>query len=168
MNGDGIISEYDKTILSEYGSNPSIQYGIGFNVNYKKFDLGVFFNGSALRKIFISGIHPFDQGDRNIFQFIADDYWTEGNPNPNAKYPRLGLVGSDTANNQVTSSYWMRDGSFVRFKTLELGYRFKYGRIYLTGDNIAVFSSFKAWDPELDWFKYPLQRTFNVGLQLHF
>lgn len=168
LNGDGIISEYDKTILSEYGSNPSIQYGIGFNVNYKKFDLGVFFNGSALRKIFISGIHPFDQGDRNIFQFIADDYWTEGNPNPNAKYPRLGLVGSDTANNQVTSSYWMRDGSFVRFKTLELGYRFKYGRIYLTGDNIAVFSSFKAWDPELDWFKYPLQRTFNVGLQLHF
>ena len=56
----------------------------------------------------------------------------------------------------------------LTFKTLEIGYRFKYGRIYLTGDNLAVFSPFKEWDPELEWYKYPLQRTFNVGLQLNF
>ena len=121
-----------------------------------------------MRKIFVSGIHPFGETDRNIFQFIADDYWTEANPNPNAKYPRLGLTNSSVANNQQTSTYWMRNGNFLRFKTLELGYRFKHGRVYLTGDNLAVFSPFKDWDPELEWYKYPLQRTFNIGLQLNF
>ena len=82
--------------------------------------------------------------------------------------PRLGLAKSHTDNNVVSSTYWMRNGNFLRFKTLEIGYRFKYGRIYLTGDNLAVFSPFKEWDPELEWYKYPLQRTFNVGLQLNF
>jgi hypothetical protein len=38
----------------------------------------------------------------------------------------------------------------------------------VTGDNLAVFSPFKEWDPELEWYKYPLQRTFNIGLQLNF
>ena len=168
LNGDGVIDSYDKALISEYGKTPRIQYGFGLNLTYKKFDFGVFFNGSAMRKIFVSGIHPFGETDRNIFQFIADDYWTEANPNPNAKYPRLGLTNSSVANNQQTSTYWMRNGNFLRFKTLELGYRFKHGRVYLTGDNLAVFSPFKDWDPELEWYKYPLQRTFNIGLQLNF
>ena len=86
----------------------------------------------------------------------------------NAKYPRLGLTSSQTANNTVASTYWMRNGNFIRFKTLELGYKFKYGRVYLNGDNIAVFSPFKLWDPELSWNAYPLQRTFNIGVQLNF
>lgn len=130
--------------------------------------MGVFFNGSAMRKIMLSGIHPFGQLDQNIFQFVADNRWTETNPDPHAAYPRLGLAKSHTDNNVVSSTYWMRNGNFLRFKTLEIGYRFKYGRIYLTGDNLAVFSPFKEWDPELEWYKYPLQRTFNVGLQLNF
>lgn len=168
LNGDGVIDSYDSSLISEYGSTPRIQYGIGVNLKYKNFDLGVFFNGSAMRKISVKDIHPFGEGDRNIFQFIADDYWTEANPNPDAKYPRLGLTNGSVANNQQTSTYWMRNGNFVRFKTLEVGYRFKYGRIYLNGDNIAIFSPFKEWDPELEWYKYPLQRTFNIGLQLNF
>lgn len=166
LNGDGAITEDDKGMISEFGTQPRIQYGFGLNVMYKKFDLGIFFNGSAQRKIMLTGIHPFGQVDQNIFQFVADSYWTE--QNPNASYPRLGIANSHTANNQVASTYWMRNGSFLRFKTLEVGYRFKYGRIYITGDNIAVFSPFKEWDPELEWYKYPLQRTFNLGVQLNF
>lgn len=168
VNGDGKIDGSDQVMISPYGTTPRIQYGLGMNVTYKKFDFGVFFNGSAKRTIMISGISPFGQSDYNVMQFIADDYWSESNPNPNAKYPRLGLTSSQTANNTVASTYWMRNGNFIRFKTLELGYKFKYGRIYLNGDNIAVFSPFKLWDPELSWNAYPLQRTFNIGVQLNF
>lgn len=168
VNGDGKIDGSDQVMISPYGTTPRIQYGLGMNVTYKKFDFGVFFNGSAKRTITISGISPFGQSDYNVMQFIADDYWSESNPNPNAKYPRLGLTSSQTANNTVASTYWMRNGNFIRFKTLELGYKFKYGRVYLNGDNIAVFSPFKLWDPELSWNAYPLQRTFNIGVQLNF
>lgn len=168
VNGDGKIDGSDQVMISPYGTTPRIQYGLGMNVTYKKFDFGVFFNGSTKRTIMISGISPFGQSDYNVMQFIADDYWSESNPNPNAKYPRLGLTSSQTANNTVASTYWMRNGNFIRFKTLELGYKFKYGRVYLNGDNIAVFSPFKLWDPELSWNAYPLQRTFNIGVQLNF
>ena len=168
VNGDGKIDGSDQVMISPYGTTPRIQYGLGMNVTYKKFDFGVFFNGSAKRTIMISGISPFGQSDYNVMQFIADDYWSESNPNPNAKYPRLGLTSPQTANNTVASTYWMRNGNFIRFKTLELGYKFKYGRVYLNGDNIAVFSPFKLWDPELSWNAYPLQRTFNIGVQLNF
>ena len=168
VNGDGKIDGSDQVMISPYGTTPRIKYGLGINVTYKKFDFGVFFNGSAKRTIMISGISPFGQSDYNVMQFIADDYWSESNPNPNAKYPRLGLTSSQTANNTVASTYWMRNGNFIRFKTLELGYKFKYGRVYLNGDNIAVFSPFKLWDPELSWNAYPLQRTFNIGVQLNF
>ena len=169
INGDGVINADDQGMISEYGGNPRIQYGFGLNINYKKFDLGVFFNGSAMRKIMLTGIHPFGESDYNIFKFVAKDYWTEANPNPNAAYPRLGLQKANSDNNVVPSTFWMRNGNFLRFKTLEIGYRFcRYGRIYVTGDNLAVFSPFKEWDPELEWYKYPLQRTFNIGLQLNF
>lgn len=172
LNGDNKIDRQDKCMISEYGRTPRIQYGFGLNIVYKKFDLGVFFNGSAMRKIMLSSIHPFLKSplnaDRNMFKFIADDHWTEANPNPDAKYPRLGLVQEETKNNYENSTYWMRNGNFLRFKTLELGYSFKYGRIFVNGDNLAVFSPFKEWDPELYWYKYPLQRTISIGAQLKF
>lgn len=170
LNGDNKIDIHDKTMISEYGSTPRIQYGLGMNLTYKKFDLGVFFNGSAMRTITVGYVHPFlkdpTRGDRNMFKFIADDYWSEENPNPDASYPRLGITDDQVKNNFETSTYWMRNGNFIRFKTLEIGYSFKYGRVYLTGDNLAVFSPFKLWDPELSWNSYPLQRTFSLGIQI--
>lgn len=172
LNGDNKIDHQDRCMISEYGRTPRIQYGFGLNIVYKNFDLGVFFNGSAMRKIMLGGIHPFLKSplnaDHNMFKFIADDHWTEANPNPDAKYPRLGLVQEETKNNYESSTYWMRNGNFLRFKTLELGYSFKYGRIFVNGDNLAVFSPFKEWDPELYWYKYPLQRTISIGAQLKF
>ena len=169
QNGDGMITSDDIVMLSPYGHMPGIQYGFGLNWTYKNFDFGVFFTGSANRTIMISGIAPFcsDDGnqDRNLMKFIADDYWSESNPNPRAAYPRLGVSKPQVANNLVASSYWMRNGNFIRFKTLEFGYSFKIARVYLSGDNIAVWSPFKLWDPELTFDAYPLQRTFNLGVQ---
>ena len=171
LNGDGVINSYDQAFISELGKDPRIQYGFGVNLTYKKWDLGVFFNGSAMRKINMNkdgGVHPFGAESHNVFQYVAENRWTEENQNPNAQYPRLGITNSETDNNRQNSTYWLRNGNFLRFKQLEVGYTFKYGRVYLTGDNIAVFSPFKEWDPELEWYKYPLQRTFNIGLQLNF
>lgn len=168
LNGDGVINDYDQGYISELGKQPRIQYGFGLNVIYKKWDFGVFFNGSAMRKINVNSFHPFGARDYNVFQYVAENRWTEENPDPNAEYPRLGLRNTDNDNNRVNSTYWLRNGNFIRLKQLQLGYSFKYGRIYLTGDNLAVFSPFKEWDPELSWNAYPLQRTINLGLQLNF
>lgn len=168
INGDGMITADDEVLLSPYGGTPRIQFGLGLNVNYKKFDFGVFFNGSAKRTIMINGMTPFGEKNNNMMQWMADDHWSVDNPNPNAVYPRLGITNSDTANNTVGSSHWMRNGNFVRFKTLELGYSFSYCRVYLSGDNLAVWSPFKLWDPELSWNAYPLSRTFNLGIQMKF
>ena len=121
-----------------------------------------------MRDIDINGLHPFGQNDYNAMKFVAENRWTEANPNPNAEYPRLGLNDSQMSNNSQSSTYWIRNGNFLRFKTLEIGYRFDHVRLYFTGNNLAVFSPFKLWDPELGWNSYPLQRTFCIGAQLSF
>ena len=106
INGDGKIDSNDEVMLSPYGSTPRIQYGLGLNITYKKFDFGVFFNGSAKRKIMVSGVTPFGESDYNVMKFIANERWTEANPNPNATYPRLGLVSSQ----QLTIMYQVHTG----------------------------------------------------------
>lgn len=172
VNGDGMITEDDMVTISDYSRIPRIQYGFGFNFTWKSLDFGVFFTGSAQRTIMLSGMSPFfsdtKYGDRNLMTFIARDYWSESNPNPNAAYPRLGISSTQIDNNTKPSTYWMRSGNFLRFKTLEIGYRFPYCRVYLSADNLAVWSPFKHWDPELNYDAYPLSRTFNVGVQLNF
>lgn len=167
MNNDGKIDGEDTCELSPYGNTPGIIYGFGATLRYKKFDLGVFFQGAAQRTIMVGNIHPFGANKKNVLQFIADDYWTEKNPNPHAAYPRLDYRDGAN-NNRQTSSYWMHDGAYLRFKNAEIGYNFKFGRLYLSGNNLLTFSPFKQWDPELAWNAYPLSRTFNVGIQLNF
>jgi TonB-linked SusC/RagA family outer membrane protein len=172
VNGDGKITSEDEVMISPYGSTPRLQYGIGISFDWKKIDFGVFFNGSAKRSIMINGLDPFNtqvgHGNRNVMQWIAENYWSESNPNPDAKYPRLGLTQSEILNNTQPSTYWMRCGNFLRWKTLEIGYKFPHCRVYFSGDNLAVWSPFKLWDPEIWWNTYPLQRTLNIGIQVKF
>ncbi len=176
LNGDGKITQEDRTMISDYGYAPRIQFGLGVYLRWKKLDFGVFFNGSAQRTIIQHHMNPFgadtgtefDAGERQVAKYIAEQRWTDANPDPNAKYPRLGVLYTDVKNNLQTSSYWLRDGSFIRFKTVEVGYDFPHCRIYFTGNNLFVWSPFKLWDPELSWNSYPLQRTFNIGIQVKF
>ena len=78
LNGDGIIDSDDQTMISKYGSTPRLQYGFGGTVNYKKFDFGVFFSGSALRSIMTNGIDPFQEGiavgNRNVLKYKIIKY----------------------------------------------------------------------------------------------
>jgi TonB-linked SusC/RagA family outer membrane protein len=173
INGDGVINADDQIMISKYNSTPRLQYGFGGTLNWKKLSLGVFFTGSALRTIMTNGMDPFQEGigvgNRNVIQYIADDYFSEAKMNFDAKYPRLGLTTKDISNNQVNSTYWMRNGSFLRLKNVELGYEIPYGRIYVSGANLLTFSPFDLWDPELSgWNSYPLQKTVNVGIQISF
>lgn len=166
VTGDGVINSDDQVMLSPFGNMPRIQYGLGLNLNYKKIDFGVFFNGSAQRKIMINDVMTaFGTYSNNVMTSIADNHWTE--QNVSAEFPRLGLTEADIDNNRVASSHWLRNGNFIRFKTLEVGYSFPKCRVYFSGDNLAVWSPFKYWDPEIWWNSYPLQRTFNVGIQIN-
>lgn len=173
INGDGAITADDEVMISPYNADPRLQWGLGLNLVYKKWDFGVFFNGSGKRTFNIAGMKPFasqeGNGPRNVLQLIADDYYSIYEPdNFNVSYPRLSLTDGEAQHNMVNSTFWLRDGKFVRFKTLELGYRFKHCRVYVSGDNLAVWSPFKDWDPELGWDSYPLSHTFNIGAQFNF
>ncbi|MDE7335653.1 MAG: SusC/RagA family TonB-linked outer membrane protein, partial [Muribaculaceae bacterium] len=174
LNGDGVIDNSDETMISEYGRVPRIQYGFGATLNWRKFDFGIQFTGSAKRTIMMSGMHPFQEGGtnadaRNILRWISDSFYDPINDPDNfdVEYPRLGTVQTDVSNNSVNSTWWMRNGSFLRLRNVELGWRFPYGRVYVSGQNLVTFAPFKHWDPELaGWNSYPMQKTVSVGVQI--
>ncbi|MCD7937646.1 MAG: SusC/RagA family TonB-linked outer membrane protein, partial [Tannerellaceae bacterium] len=183
---DGVINSNDRVAMG-YPTVPRIQYGFGLSAGYKDWDFSFFFQGNAQVAFFINpsvtygnekteGIAPF-VNRRNALEIVARDYWSETNPNVNAFWPRLSTEPID--NNTQQSSWWLRNGGFMRLKQVELGYTIPRGwqkvglqscRIYLSGENLAEFSKFKLWDPELrnKGLGYPPNRRFNVGIHLNF
>jgi TonB-linked SusC/RagA family outer membrane protein len=171
MNGDGKVDANDKTQIGN-PTVPQIVYGFGASAQYKKLDFSLFFQGVANTSLLIGNVHPFNDMYSQLYQFIADDVWTESNPNPNAKYPRLVTQDGQLAhNNHQESSFWLRDGSFIRLKNIEVGYTYKFARFYLAGQNVFTWSPFTHWDPEIGGgrgLSYPTLRTFSVGFQFNF
>lgn len=171
MNGDDKVDDNDMTVVGK-PTIPEIMYGFGASMRYKNWDFSFFFQGAASVDIAMSDMHPFADNalvGLNIAQYIVDDHWSEVNPNPHAKYPRLSATWN--TNNTQNSSYWMRNGSYLRLKNVELGYTFKRLRAYVTGQNLLTFSPFKYWDPELgsgNGLRYPLMRTIKLGVQYNF
>lgn len=169
LNGDGRIDDNDQTVIG-LPRTPELVYGFGASVNWKHFDASFFFQGQGRCSILMSNMHPFcDKGVSGfgITQWIADDHWSPDNLD--AAYPRL--CSDWNQNNVKTSTFWMRNGSFLRLKTVEIGYTYKWFRFYATGSNLLTFSKFKYWDPGLgsgNGLSYPLQRTFNLGIQYNF
>ncbi len=178
VNGDGVVNSNDRVAMG-YPTSPEIQTGFGISAGYKKVDLSFFFQGNARVSMFINpgtgnGIAPF-VGNRNALPIIAEDYWSVTDPDPYSFWPRLS---TETINNNTQqSSWWLRDVAFLRLKNVELGYNFgleKYRlqncRLYVTGENLMVFSPFKLWDPEMgrNGIGYPPNRRFNFGIKLDF
>lgn len=163
---DGVIDANDRQYTG-MPTTPEIVYGFGPSFRYKDFDFSLFFQGAARVSIMMDRIHPFgNESTRSVLKFIADDYWTADNQNINAKYPRLSKT--DNANNAAASTYWQRDGSFLKLKNAEVGYNHKFFRVYLRGSNLLTFSKFKYWDPEQgsgNGLFYPTQRVINLGVQ---
>ncbi len=168
-NYDNIIDSNDRVYMG-HPDVPEIIYGFGPSMKYKNWDFSFFFQGVARTSILMDNFHPFGKNaTRGVMKFIAENYWSESNPNPNAEYPRL--TRDTNNNNQAGSSFWLRNGSFLKLKNAEVGYTFKMFRAYLSGSNLLTFSPFKYWDPEMgggNGMKYPTQRVFNVGIQFTF
>lgn len=168
LNDDGKIDKNDYAAIGD-PTIPEIVYGFGLSLQYKKVDFSFFFQGTDRVSLLMDDIYPFGASNRNAFQFIADDYWSESNPRVDAKYPRLDY--QENKNNNQPSTYWLRDASFIRLKNMEVGYSLNGFRFYLAGNNLLTFSSFKNWDPEMgggNGLKYPLQRTVRMGFQYNF
>ena len=168
-NYDNVIDSNDRQYTG-MPTTPEIVYGFGPSFRYKKFDFSFFFQGVAKTSILMSGIHPFGEARiRGLFKYIADDHWTTENQNIDAKYPRLTL--ENNGNNTQNSTYWLRNGSFLKLKNAEVGYTYKGWRFYLSGQNLLTFSPFDYWDPEMgsgSGMKYPTQRIINFGIQVTF
>jgi hypothetical protein len=166
-----------------YPTTPEITYGFGFSFGYKSFDVSTFFQGNARVSFFINpyNISPFVQngGSQNgLLTAIANSHWSEENQDLHAFWPRLDAQFNN--NNSQTSNWWLRDGSFIRLKTVEIGYtipkkvlsrlHFSNFRVYASGQNLFVISKFKLWDPEMggNGLGYPVQAVYNLGINFGF
>jgi len=186
INGDGRVNSDDQVHIG-YPTVPEINYGFGLSGGYKNLDLSCFFQGQDRVSFFIDpnarrddkfGIAPF-AGHRGALKIIADDHWNPNNPVSHAFWPRLSATVNQN-NSQQNSTWWLRNGRFLRLKTLEVGYTlpnkwfkpipFNMVRVYFTGQNLFNLSDFKLWDPEMggNGLAYPLQRVYNVGLNVTF
>jgi TonB-linked SusC/RagA family outer membrane protein len=186
INGDFKIDDNDQVPIG-FPTTPEIIYGFGISAGYKNLDISCFFQGSARSSFWINpgNTAPFVGGgvagfttNRAMLQYWADNHWSEDNRNLYALWPRLseGIID----NNNKTSTWFMRDGSFLRLKTAEIGYslpkswiarvRLSSARFYVSGSNLLLLSNFKMWDPEMagNGLQYPLQRVFNLGLNIEF
>ncbi|HYX05784.1 MAG TPA: TonB-dependent receptor [Bacteroidales bacterium] len=180
VNNDGVINDLDMVPIG-YPTVPEIVYGIGASAGYSNFDFSFFFQGVGRESFFIDplSIAPFID-NRNSLDIIANNHWSENNPDIHAFWPRLATVQNDYKNNLEPSTWWLRNGSFLRLKSVEIGYTLPRQlverlhmdkvRIYMNGTNLLTFSKFKLWDPEMagNGLGYPPQKVFNLGLLVNF
>ncbi len=178
LDDDGNIDSDDRDFLGS--SIPKITFGFTMNLDYKNFDLLVFCQGATGNKIF-QGLKRLDVENAN-YQTAALGRWVgEGTSNT---YPRL--TTNDTNKNFANpSDFYLEDGDYLRFKTVQIGYSLpadvlsKYGinklRIYLTSENLLTFTKYSGYDPEIgggifgiDRGYYPQAITNQIGINLQF
>ncbi len=190
VNGDGQITNLDRVPIG-YPTIPEIIYGFGFSFGVKSFDFGAFFQGSARSSFWINptNISPFVKSERTfnglqiqnqngLLTDIVDSHWSEDNRDLYAFWPRLS--NELISNNTQASTWWMRNGSFLRLKSVELGYsvpekllnkvKFSNIRVYASALNLFSLSKFKMWDTEMggNGLGYPIQRVVNLGVNVGF
>ena len=189
VNGDGVITTADRVPIG-FPTSPEIIYGFGLSMGYKGFDFSVFFQGLGNESFWIDAdaLSPFVKwtntsskvtyNSTQLLKAFADSHWSEDNQDIYALWPRYSAYRN--YNNTAVSTWWMRDGSFLRLKQLEFGYtlprkfteklRIDNLRFYFQGNNLFCWSEFDLWDPELagSGMNYPIQKTFNIGVNVTF
>lgn len=192
VNGDGEITALDMVPIG-YPTVPEIIYGGGFSIGFKNFDLSAFFQGSAYSSFWTGGtawnaatggyitgpanVEPF-VGGKQIIKAYADSHYSLENPDLYARWPRFSTESQQ--NNTQLSTWWLNNGAFLRLKQVEMGYSLpqrlaermymKNLRLYVSGSNLFLISGFKLWDVEMggNGLGYPLQRVYNLGINLTF
>ncbi len=196
VNGDGVINSDDRVPLS-YGNNvPRVMFGIGGEFNYKDFTVSLLFKGNTGVNYYRVGMGydagwiPFYNGEMgNVLKMVNNPKnrwipsWYSGDPsteNPNAMFPRLSY-GSNNNNSQL-STFWKKNGSFLRFQELNFRYVFRHrkwlraaGLSSLECDfvinNLFTIDSAKYFDPEQAWYNgaaYPIPTTYSLQMYFRF
>ena len=184
LNGDGIIDTNDRTMIGR--GLPIHTGGFTNDFEYKGFDLSIFFQWSYGNDVLNANRLFFENvnNSRNLNQYATyADRWTPENPTSNIP------VAKNSSSNKVVSSRVIEDGSFLRLKTLTLGYTLskkalrKWGistaRVYVAGQNLWTISGYSGYDPEvsirnsaltpgLDYSAYPRAYAVNFGINLGF
>ncbi len=177
QNGDGKLDYMDKVKIGN--ENTKNSYGININLGYKDFDLMILFQGAFnVDKYFSDDCRSAFGGFRSIYDHHLDR-WTEDNPNPNAKYPR---IRKDRSFNTSDSDYWVRSGAYLKLQNLQIGYnipqtvlskiKIENLRVYASGTNLFTIAPDipKGFDPQtnIQPFVYPMLRVFSVGINVKF
>lgn len=172
INHDGVINDNDRTFIGS--PHPKFTYGFNLNLTYWNIDLSIFLQGVSGNKIFnywrAYSVWPGAQGDG------SQNTWSSSNTN--AKLPIWNSNSSDDVN---PSSFFVENGSYLRVKSLQLGYTFPKNkafnklRIYVQGFNLITFTKYTGIDPEISTGSatnagvdfggnYPIARKFLVGI----
>jgi TonB-linked SusC/RagA family outer membrane protein len=181
LNGDNKIDENDRTVVS--GAFPNYDYSLNANFEYKNFDLSIFLYGSQGQKQYVNGwgFQPFNQGSVPTTDWL--NAWTPSNPS--TTMPLIYLTGTGTVSQNIstTSTYYLKDASFLRIKNIQLGYnlpeklvksiKMSALRIYFSGENLFTFTKFPGLDPEriatnTRYVTHPQNKTFNFGVRATF
>ena len=173
QNGDGVINAADRVYL---GSNiPRFTYGFNLNLQYKGFDFSTLLQGVAKVDISTLVMERAPVSTDGNFKPIHQDSWTP--QNTGAAFPRLVT----STQNYQASSFWINSGSYLRVKSMQLGYTLnsavasRFGiaklRIFASGQNLFTFSKLADdIDPESpnENRYYPQVKTFTFGLNANF
>jgi TonB-linked SusC/RagA family outer membrane protein len=191
QNDDGKINTDDWVVLGN--AFPRFTWGLNYNVSWKSFDFGMFWQGVGKRTHFIRGelMEPFHANySYDIYEHQLD-FWTP--ENPDAEYPRIVDNSSPSRSNNWASmsSLMIRDTKYARLKNISIGYTLpgslirKIGlhrcRVYVDGQNLLTFSPTSFFDPEVSEFDnnmgygsadsgrhYPSLRYYGFGLDVEF
>lgn len=193
LNGDGKIeSAQDYTFLGN-SSFPELMYGMNMGASWRKIDLSLFFQGAAIRDMFLSGVYdngnvdatvytrPF-HGNGNSPYFLIENSWTP--QNTDAEFARLTTVAAEVGNaNGWASSWWMRNADYLRLKNAQISYTIDSNylkaagiggvRLSFTGSNLFTWSGLNKYGidpeaPEISNGYYPQQRTYEFGVSVTF
>ncbi len=190
-NGDGKISyEQDRGYIGK-SAYPKFVGGFSFSGDWKGIDIAVMLQGAVGRHVALTGVYsggimdntsmtkPFYHGG-NSPKYLVENSWREDNTE--AEFPRLALVTAST-NNGYSSTYWYRNGDYLRVKSMQIGYSVPKQwirtvgmdnlRIYAEGQNLLTFSQLSKYniDPEQPGVSngyYPQQRVISMGINLTF
>lgn len=185
INGDGVIDINDRQVVGS--SNPDFFGGWNNTFRYRNFDLTVFLNYTYGGDVYATSrimVERLGQNGTNNFRRIAEKRWT--GPGTSNTVPRAIY---NQGHNIANSSRWLEDGSFLRVRTVSLGYELprtwlqrahiKRLRVYAQADNLALWTKYSGLDPEVsadldpryvgeDNLVLPQPRSFNFGINLHF
>ncbi|MBP1613511.1 MAG: Outer rane cobalamin receptor protein [Bacteroidetes bacterium] len=178
LNNDGVISDNDRTVIGN--PNPNWFFSMNNRLTYKGFELSVFLQGVSGNDIYnVNNIDNEGMGSAYNQTTATLNRWTgEGTSN---SMPRA--VWADPNQNCRVSNRFVEDGSYLRIKNITLGYtlpkqwlekiQLDNARVYFSCENVATITGYSGFDPEvdvngIDSNRYPISRTYSVGVNFNF